>query len=339
VGELEPLDPTEARTQAMALGMKVTKTVPYPVRCPVFPASAVSSKLRAEEAPFVPLVVDPKGFFRDDVGIAEAIALFGPPVLCNKSKESRYVGVDLAPRAANIEEVELSTKAGQLVELRVHFDPPVVVDFGAILKRMGARRRMPRSPHSLFPGSDMFDLKSPTQEGYFSIGRVDEQDPLGKTRVREVSLSRTPTHELLPETFVTEDDLVRLAALALWNPPPAPVDFYGTIGVKTSDEDGTVLFDQVVTTRNIAFAKIQRSGGRSGLLEADDLSLTIELKRPVAVVPARFGAALAKALRVGAPEVTSQGDVAKLRLGDSRGEVVLSIERGEAKKMTVSRKP
>ena len=194
--------------------LRVDIHVPYPVQCPTIGSPKGDPKRIAPTDAFAALAVDIDRFLRVDYGIPEAVALFGPPALCDQAPASGYLSLHLAPLAANLHAVELETHDGELEGFVIEFRPPLAIDLTPLSKRHGPLQVL-GSYHG--PRRYAIDTETADYRGQlmFTCPRDDQ--------VSELIFRRTSMIEILPDKFLTGPDLVRLARLALR--PRAPEYF------------------------------------------------------------------------------------------------------------------
>jgi hypothetical protein len=330
---LAPLDPQEARDAARERGLKAQLVVPYPARCPAVAAASEPNPLHPEGA-LAALGVDLDALLSDGVGVPEAVALFGPPALCNHQPGSRFADLHLGPPAPELRAVTVETKDGALIGLVVDYEAPPHVPMAALRRRFGAPQSAPTSPHSSYPPPHKFTVESPAYRAtilLFPRGRGDEAE-----LVRQLIVRRTPQRAILPARFTDEEALARLLVLALGDAPADPVDFYGSLGVYSGTANGVVSLSRV-DGRNVAAATLTVTATEP----ADTTGLDVRFEEPFPVDPRRLAAALAATLGLEASPAIERANRATIRLstkdGRPRGAVILHRVGAEIHRVRVTR--
>ncbi|MBS1117949.1 MAG: hypothetical protein H6Q90_177 [Deltaproteobacteria bacterium] len=254
--------------------------VPHPVPCPTVAKPKADPKLLAATGSLAGLLVDPDGFLRPEIGIAEAVALLGDPVLCDHAASSAYMNLFLLPRSPGAQRIELETKDDALIGIVVELDPPVTVDITALTKRHGKPRLMPAPPDSSEPGGNRYARTTAHFTGQLMFRHRRGDEPAAGWKVHQLIFRRSALADELPEGFHTAADVDRLIGLALRAAPPAPVDFYGTIGVVDKVTGDHISFGPALPVRNVASASIEKRtrGGRDYLH-----AVTIKFAKPIAI--------------------------------------------------------
>lgn len=332
----ERMDMKEARAVAEAVGFKGSVSVPHPIRCPALHAPPGPGPLAAK-GPLATLVVDPEAFLRADVGIPEAVALLGVPALCDRRPDSRHIKMYLATQAANVRQVALEIRDDLLIGIVVDYESPAQIDIAELRRRLGQGRSGVAGAH--VPASEIFEATSSQYAAYFSFGRTQHSDAELARGVKQAIYRRTARHERLPDSFKTEDDLVRLATLVLWSRAPDPVTFYGSLGVYGGEVDGKDTFLDASQNRNVKHALLYKTGTRP----ADTTSIVVTFAAPVPATAEGIARGLAQALRTTEPTITRDGSSARIALADAnqrpRGEVVLEFAGDTIVKLTATRAP
>lgn len=330
---LAPLDPQEARDAARERGLKIHLGVPYPARCPEVPPSSEPNPL-APHGALAALGFDVDALLGAGVGVPEAVALFGPPALCNHQPGSRFTGLHLGPRAPELRAVTVETRDGALIGLIVDYEAPPRVPTAALRERFGAPQAAPASPHSPYPPPHKFTTQSAEHRAtilLFPQGRGAEAE-----LVRQIIVRRTAQRAILPARFADEGALVRLAALALGDAPADPVDFYGSLGVYAGTEGGAVRLSRV-DGRNVDAATVTVTE----TTPADATALDVRFEEPFPVDPRRLAGALAATLDLEASPAIEQANRATIRLttkdGQPRGVVLLHRVGAEVHRVQITR--
>jgi hypothetical protein len=286
------------------------------------------SALAASPGPLAGLVMDLEAALRADVGVPEAVALFGPPAQCDRSPGSPYAGMRLAPRHRGVHAVTLETKDEALIGILVEYDPPVTVDIVALAERWGRPGEGPAMPGGWAPGPDTFHLDTAHFCAQLLLERRAWDDPRTARRIGRLILRRTPMIEILPDSLSTQGDLVRLLALALTPVAPDPVAFYGTIGVAQNGPGTRTHFapptyggsGTAPMRRNVTRAWIDRVtvDGRNRVK-----AMRVEIEAPFPVDATLLATILAK--RIDA-EVTFETGPSGVRLHVARPRATVAIE-------------
>lgn len=185
------LDALQALYDAWDAGMKGTILVPHPVRCPEFRANANGQPLVARGA-LSGLLVSIDGFLREDMGVEEAVAALGRPVMCNGERGSGFLDLYLAATAPGANRVELETHDGALIGVVVELEKPVVVDVTALSRTYGAARRLPGPMDSHEAGSDAFSVKTSAFTAQLIFAHRERSDPESRRQVHQIIFRRSP---------------------------------------------------------------------------------------------------------------------------------------------------
>jgi hypothetical protein len=308
-------DAVTALRDARAAGLKIDILVNNPVRCPkIAKPTGDFAKLGNPT-----LAIDPAGFQREDIGIAEAVALLGPPVLCSYSADFGHLDMYLATTAPNVRSVRLETHDDDLIGIGVDYDKPVAVDLAALAKRFGPARGVPGTSHG--PRTDVFDANTPAFRAMLMFGRRDRSVPAGT--VDGIIFRRTAMIAILPDKFQSAADLARLARLALRPRAPDTVGFYGTLGVFDGITGDRVAFRPIPEMRNVAHATIdKRTVGKRHLVRA----VSATFAKPIAGDAAAVAAALPGA-KVVAGIIQAPGGTITLRAAPAGGIAGIQIDR------------
>jgi hypothetical protein len=284
--------------------------------------------------------MDLEAALQPDVGIPEAIALFGPPRVC-RSQGASYLGMELAPRHAGVRSVALETKDGALIGLLVEYDPPVPVDIVALAQRWGTASTGPAGPGGGGPGADTFNLDVMHFRAQLLLDRRVRDDPPTARLIHRVIVRRTPMIEILPECFRSQGDLVRLLVLALQPIAPPPMAFAGTIGVAKSGSGTRTDFAPpayaggpfVPPQRNVSRAWIDHVtvDGRDRLK-----AMRVEIEEPIRADPALIATVLSKRLGAEVSAVPEPTGV-RLHVGHPRATVMIESAAGTITAVEVSR--
>jgi hypothetical protein len=250
--------------------------VPNPVTCPAIAKPAGDPKALAAPG----LLVSPEGFLRADIGLPEAVALLGQPVLCNDSPQFGFMDMYLMPIAPGAERIELETHDGSLIGIIVELDPPVAVDVAALRKKYGKQGLLPAPEDSFEPGGAVFDVATPAFTGQLMYRHRKGGEPDTAWKVSEIIFRRTSLADSLPEGFHTEADVDRLVALALRMAPPDTVELYGTLGVFGGFDGNRVKLGMTLPVRNVKAATMERRHrGARDLVH----SLSVTFSKPIPV--------------------------------------------------------
>lgn len=161
--------------------------VPHEVPCPAIAKPKGDPKLLAAPG----LGISAEGFLRADIGVPEAVALLGKPVLCNDG-DNGYLDMYLMPVPAGVLRIELETHEGALIGIVVELDPPVAVDVAALRKKYGKSRILPAPDDSFEPAGAVFDVSSKafTAQLMYSHRKHGEADTAWK--VTQLIYRRSP---------------------------------------------------------------------------------------------------------------------------------------------------
>lgn len=251
--------------------------VPHEVPCPAI-ARPTGDPLRL--AAKTAGIVDPDGFLREDIGIAEAVALLGKPSLCDHEATSAYMDMFLMPKDAGARSIELETKDDALIGIVIEFDPPVGVDVTKLRKKYGRQRFLAAPDDSFEAGGATFDVTTAAFTAQLMFSHRSSQDPETAWKVHQVIYRRSALADSLPEGFHTQADVERLIGLVLRKRAPAPVDFYGTLGVYDKTVGDAISFGKTLPVRNVARAAMEkRSHDGRDFVHA----VTVTFKKPIDV--------------------------------------------------------
>ncbi|MEZ4383985.1 MAG: hypothetical protein R3A79_21815 [Nannocystaceae bacterium] len=331
---LAPLDPETAAALAAERGLRRRVVVPHPARCPDVPAAADPNPL-APAGELAPLGFQLDALLGAGVGVPEAVALLGPPALCNHEPGSRFAELHLAPRSSAIRAATVETRSGALIGLVVDYEAPPRIPAGSLRRRYGAPQSAPSSPHSTAPPPAKFTVETAEHSAtilLFPQGRGAEAD-----LIRQVIVRRWERRRILPPRFADEAALVRLAVLALDEVAADPVDFYGSLGVYAGTEAGVTTLSRVAG-RNVAAASLTVTDAAP----VEALAVELRFDAPFAVDPERLAARLAAELDVTTSIEAEDAGPVTLRLrardGGPRGIIVLD-RRGPAVAGVALRRP
>lgn len=334
----ERLDPRQALRDAQAAGMKTSIMVPYPVRCPELPPPRADAAALAARGELAGLLVDIDGFLREDVGVSEAAALLGRPVLCDKRPPGRYLNLYVAPRLPGLRSAMLETCDGELIGLLLELEKPVPVDLTALERKYGPSKRGMPPRDSREAGSDDLAIENPAFRAQVMLSHRAHADPPGARQVHRVILRRTARLRILPEGFRTEQDVARLLALALAERAPDPVEFAGTLGLYSQPVNGRIAYGSALPVRNVDRAATEIVT-REGIHSVR--TLTVGFKQPIPSTAAGLASSLATALKlpVPVPKTVSGRTVLDLKdaAGQARGTVLLDLAGGALTSVAIER--
>ncbi len=317
------MDSLAALYAAQDAGMKGTVIVANAVRCPELPAPTGDSALFVATGKLAPLQVSIDAFItREDMGVAEAVAAFGRPVMCNQAESSGYMDIFIAPRNAAVRSVYLETHDGDLIGIVMEYEKPVLVDVTELSRKYGAAKRFPGPMDSHEAGGDSFSTQTAAFSGQLMFSHRDSRDPESARQVHQVIFRRSAMVEILPAVFRTADDLVRLIALALRPQAPEPVRFYGTLGVYDKTTGDHITFLEAVAMRNVENASIEKvtRDGRDFLT-----SVRVTFGAPVPADGPELSRMVAAHLHVAPPRVTTEGGKTRLDVNDALGKALGTI--------------
>lgn len=178
-------------------------------------------------------------------------------------------------------------------------------------------------------------MGSTSHAGELTLTREDREDPRHAIRVHRILLRRTARHELLPDAFTSQEALARLVVLALWPRAPAPVDFFGTLGVVDAEQDGVLSFRQALE-RNFEHTEMVKTPGSDNLAPTRKLVIRARLKTAVPFDPPTFAEAVAKGLGIAKPEHDDRDGVTRFVVGHL-GTVHVHHRRGRATTIEIAR--
>ena len=164
--------------------------VPREEACPKIAAPTGDPKKLAATGTDRALLVDPMGFLRPEIGIPEAVALLGDPVLCNHDKDSSFGEMYLLPRDASVHRLELETESGQLIGIVVELDPPATVDITAVSARFGKPRFVAGPDDSHEAGGYSYDVATKAFTGQIMYSHRRSDDPATAWRVHLLIVRR-----------------------------------------------------------------------------------------------------------------------------------------------------
>jgi hypothetical protein len=333
----KPLDSVAATKAAQAAGMKASLFVPNPATCPTVPKPTGDATILQAKGKLAGLVVDIEGFLRADVGVPEAVALLGAPVLCNRSQVAGYFDMHLAPSVANVHQVTIETHDGDVIGIVVEFEKPVTVNVAALEKPYGKSRKTPGPLDSFEAGSDVFSHQNSAFQAQLMFAHRDHKDPPTARQVHQIIFRRTSMVQILPDGFQSTPDVVRLVTLALWKKAPEPIAFAGTLGLYQKPVNQRMTFGEAIPIRNVQSAAI----GVRPVSDREFLQLLqVVFKKPVPLDAQAFARGLGASLGVAAPAVITEGTRRKLDVMDGakkRGSVVLEVEAGGIRSLEVIR--
>jgi hypothetical protein len=293
--------------------MKVEIMVPYPEPCPAIAAPTGDPHALAARGTSANLGVDIDGFARVDLGVPEAVALLGQPVLCNHDPKSRYADYYLAPVLDAERYVRLELHDDELIGIIVDVDPPVVVDITALRARFG-KGRFVRPPEDSFEaGGEAFELSTPDVDARFAFSHRDHGDPDDAWRVHQIIFRRHAKASSLPATYSHADDVARLIAFVLHRHARDPIDFVNALDAR----------------RNVAKAHVA---------EADHTvhGVHAKFKQPITATPTEVVDELARLLRVPPPMLTANASVARIVVA-GRGIATLGLANGAIETIEIER--
>jgi hypothetical protein len=308
------LDSVKALASAKAKGLRLDVVVPYPVVCPKISKTSVDlSGLKAETTG---LGFSLEALLRDDIGIAEVVAVLGPPVLCDHQDDSPYLNMYLATKANN---VEIETKDGDLIGVVVQLDKPLTMDLKTIAKTFGA-------PVDYRKGlSARFDTAA------FAGGLListDAKPTASSARVSEIILRRTSKLRTLPRSYTSEADVARLVAMSSAIKPMRIADYWGPIGEPLGGELKTFP-----DRSNLSKATLrERKLGKVEVLRAVEISFA----KPIKSTPASLVATIAAAANVAAPKVTKGTKTTTITL--PAATIVLTFADDALTRLSLTRK-
>lgn len=332
---LEAIDTREATAAARAKGLKLEVYVPSPVRCPALQVADAADNPLAARGPLAPVLIDVDAFLRPEVGVAEALALLGSPVLCDSSY-ARFLRMYVVSRDANVHDAAITLNDGALAELSVTFETPVTIEFDRWIERFGAPEKVHPGYVSMHPPDDAFSIETADYRARLRVGTTDYGAGPGPRHVRALTVWRSPKGVEPPRVYRAARELAQLAAQVLGKRPLDAHTLYGYLGVYRGragerihlrpNSDGNLFEVSIVATRGAPH---------------DARAVDLRLRERVPVDPASFAAAVADALGVPAPKVRVEAERARLAVHDAdgalRGEVVLGLEEGRARTVSVAR--
>lgn len=333
----KPMDSLEATKAAQKKGLKVSLFVPNPIPCPTIPKPQGDVELLRAKGNLAALVVDMEGFLREDMGVPEAVALLGEPVLCNDGAVAGYVDMHVAPRDPTIHQATIETHDGELIGLVVEYEKTVTVDTVALTKRYGKPRQMPGPYDSFEAGSDVFSVDGSAFQAQFSFSHRKFSEPPQAREVYQIIFRRTSTIEILPEGFHSASDAARLVALALRPHAPEGVDFAGTLGLYNPPVNRRIAFSSPLPIRNITSAAVVLRDVPNRQF-VDKVEVTF--KAPIASDAQAFAKVLAATMKIPAPTVTDEGARKRIELANGlerRGTVLLDIAAGKLRAIEIVR--
>jgi hypothetical protein len=327
----------EATYAAQDAGMKRSIFVPYPTPCPtVAPTPNPALAARGKLAPFI---VDFDAFMRGDVGVEQAVALLGKPVLCSREGDSRFMNMELAPISNAVNGVTLETEDGELIGLILELENAAPTNLADVPSRYAPMGVAPSTAHR--PGSDRFQAQSAAYDATLSLSHDDFSDPPSRRMVKSIIMRRAAKYRLLADALRAENDVVRMSALALWKTAPELVDFAGYLGVYSKPVADKATFSPLPDMRNVAASSfdVRKNGSREPVV-----ALHVTLAKPIALDARSFGRALAASLSLPLPaSPVVVGDRTKVSLVDAsgapRGTVSLALDKGMLTSIDVERAP
>ncbi|MDB4994817.1 MAG: hypothetical protein JWM74_2249 [Myxococcaceae bacterium] len=305
------------------------------------PSFEAVAALAAAPGPLEGLVMDLEAALRADVGVPEAIAFFGLVASSRRDASSPYAGLHLTPRHAGVHAVTLETKDEALIGVVVEYDPPVLVDVVALGERWGAASEGPAAPGGHAPGPDIFNLDTADFRAQLMLDRRVWGEPRTARQIHRIILRRTPMIEILPDAFRSQGDLVRLLVLALTPVAPAPVGFYGTIGVAQRGQGTRTHFAPPVysggtfvpTNRNVTRAWIDHIAvdGRDRVR-----AMRVEIEEPIRAEPALLATMLSKRLATEVSTTVEPGGL-RLHVAHPRASVMIEATAGTVTAIELTR--
>ena len=252
-------------------------SVPYETPCPTIAKPTGDPKRLASTDG---LQIDPDGFLRADIGIAEAASLLGTPVLCSHEATSAYWNIFLLPAAAGVRTVYLETEDDALIGIVVELDPPATIDMTKVGKKFGTSRLLMAPYDSFEAGGLVFAPKTATFTGQLMYSHREQTDKDTAWKVYQIIFRRHAIADQLPDGFHTQADVDRLVALALRKAAPDPVDFYGTVGVYDKTTGDRITFLPALASRNVKSATLEKRtrAGRDYVH-----AMTIAFTKPIAI--------------------------------------------------------
>jgi len=336
-GQVKKLDSLAALKDAQAKGLKISLIVPYPTPCPTIAKPKGDPTLLKAKGKLAGTIVDMEGFLRADMGVPEAVALLGDPVLCNGGAVPGYLDMFLAPRDPAVRSVTLETHDGDLIGIVVEYEKPTPVDITDLEKQYGKPRKFP-GPHDSFEaGSNVFDKDGSAYRAHFSFARKSHSDPPNAHQVHQIIFRRTSMIEILPDGFQSPSDVARLVAMALQSKVPDAVSFAGTLGTYSPPVNLRISFGPAIPVRNVSNASIvlrnETERQRLAMLE-------VTFKAPIAGDVKKFAEAMANLLNLPVPTITDDGKRKRLDFAngaEKRGQVFLDWSGGNLKAIQVIR--
>ena len=252
-------------------------SVPYETPCPAIARPTGDPRRLASTDG---LQIDPDGFLRADIGIAEAVALLGTPVMCSHQATSAYWNIFLLPAAAGVHTVYLETEDDALIGIVVELDPPATIDMTRLRKKLGASKPLSAPEDSFEAGGQVWQPKTATFTAQLMYSHRSPQDKDTAWKVHQIIFRRSAIADQLPDGFHTPADVDRLIALALRTAAPAPVDFYGTVGVYDKTTGDRITFLPALASRNVKSATLEKRtrAGRDYLH-----AVTIAFTKPIEI--------------------------------------------------------
>lgn len=252
-----------------------------PVACPPIAAPKGDPAKLAARGALAGLLVDLEGFLREDMGIEEAVALFGKPVMCDgRGDKFGYRDLQLLPVSPDAHAIRIETRDGAMIGIVMEYDPPVSVDMTSLTKRFGTPRMLPPPEDSFDPAGNTYEVTTPafTAQLMFSHQTRDDTDKAWK--VDQLILRRSAVANRLPEGFTSAADVDRLIKLTLRAHPPDTVVYFGTIGIVDKRTGDHISFRRGLAIRNVKSASMEkRTVGERDLVHA----VTVTFTRPIEI--------------------------------------------------------
>lgn len=328
----------DALKQAQAAGLKSTIMVSYAVRCPeVAPPKNDVQPLVARDK-LAGLIIDIDGFLREDMGLAETVAVLGKPVLCNHMTPGRYTDMHVVPKPTNLSDASIETRDGEVIGVVLRFEKPVPVDLKALEAKYGPSKKGGAPLDSFEAGSDDLTISNAAFRAQLMLSHRDHKDPPTARQVHQMILRRTATLDLLPEGFHNEQDIVRLLGLSLAPRAPDLVQFGGTLGVYSPLADGRIAYGSALPVRNIDTASCQvvtRNGVK------DVRTLTVTFKDAVPCTAEGLAKGLAALLKIPQPTIKTVSGQLGMEVKDAqnhpRGTLLLDFSGNALKTIHLER--
>jgi hypothetical protein len=159
------IDSLDALHAAQKRGLKRSMIMSDAIVCPTIAKPANDPKPLAARGELARTVVDLDGFMRADIGVEEAVALLGPPVLCRASVVGTDVFIDMQLPTRGDVDVMLETENGGLIGIHVELAKPAIVDMAKLEKQRGPSRIFEGPMDAFEAGGNQFALRSDRFKG------------------------------------------------------------------------------------------------------------------------------------------------------------------------------